>query len=173
MAFIHLALGAAALAVLLAAALQDLRERLIANRFSLALLVLGSAQHVLLADGWRHALTLAGGALALAAIVFVVGFVLWRFGGLGGGDVKLLTAAAFLVGADGIGGLLLITALAGGVLALLCVVVPRIHWASMLCWRLAAGGAGAGTTRTAVPYGVAIAIGAAWVIVPSLPHLLG
>lgn len=170
-AFAQVAVGLAALTVLTAAALQDLRERLIANRFSLALLALGLAWHTAGAASWRDGLSTGGVALALAALVFAFGYGLWRLGGVGGGDVKLLVATSFVVGADGLGLLLAGTALAGGALALLCLVLPalgnRLAATGLLPWPRATAAA------PSVPYGVAIALGGCWALLPSIPPTLG
>ncbi len=61
---------------------------------------------------------------------------------LGGGDVKLLAAGSLWLGATGTGGFLMVTVLAGGLLALV-----------FLALRLARRDG----PETALPYGVAIA----------------
>lgn len=164
--------GLAALTVLIGAALQDLRERLIDNRFSLLLLAIGCARHAVTADDWGQGLGAALAAVAAALAVLVVGYTLWRLGGIGGGDVKLLVAATFLVGVDGIAVLLAGTALAGGGLALVCLLAPFVatRLAATGLLPLAAIDTGA---RPSVPYGVAIAAGGAWALVPALPFLFG
>ena len=165
-------LGVAALTFLAVAALQDIRERLIANRLVLILLGLGVLRHVVRAEGFADWLAIAGSAFALAAVVFVVGFVIWRFGSLGGGDVKLLVAAAFFVGPDGAFLLFAGTALAGGALALAYLLVPKVL--PLFVARFA-GPATLGTDDRprSLPYGVAIAVGFAGAVVPSLPMLIG
>jgi prepilin peptidase CpaA len=164
--------AAVTLAVIGCAALQDVRERLIANRYSLLIMALAPLHHATTADGVTAWLLVAGSALAAAATMFLLGFVLWRLGGLGGGDVKLLCAAVFFVGADGVAVLLGATVLAGGALALVYVIVPRLLPAA---WALLAGpdrpsATGAGVS---IPYGVAIALGLAAAIVPTLPTVTG
>jgi prepilin peptidase CpaA len=172
----HLLVGAAALTVLLAAAMQDLRERLIANRLSLALVVLGIAHHLLAAGPAAPAPALLPATLA-AAGMFGLGFAAWLAGGIGGGDVKLLTAAGFFVGPDGLGAMVLGTALAGGLIALGCLGIAALpRWAA-IWWP--GDAARAHTDKVdrqppaTIPYGVAIAAGAAWVILPSLPTVFG
>jgi len=165
-------LGIAALTIVVMAALQDVRERLIANRLVVLLLGLGVLYHLLLAEGFADWLAIAGSAFALAAVVFLVGFVLWRFGSLGGGDVKLLIAAAFFIGPDGALLLFAGAALAGGALALAYLLVPKVL--PLLVARFA-GPATLGTDerQRSLPYGVAIAAGFAGAVVPSLPMLIG
>lgn len=172
----HLFVGAAALTVLLVAALQDVRQRLIANRLSLLLLALGLARHFLvgIAAGSLTWAILLPAAAALA--VFAIGYALWRAGGVGGGDVKLLAAAAFLVGPESIGVLIMATALVGGLIALGYLASAALRpVAAILCPRLVTPPPGepATATRPTIPYGVAIAAGAAAVILPSLPTVLG
>ena len=170
--FGHLAIGILALTILAAAALQDVRERLIANRLVVLLLGLGVLRHMALATGFADWLAIAGSAFALAAVVFLVGFVIWRFGSLGGGDVKLLVAAAFFVGPDGALLLFAGTALAGGILALAYLLVPKVL--PLLVARFADRAAlGTDDRPRSLPYGVAIATGFAGAVVPSLPMLIG
>jgi prepilin peptidase CpaA len=92
------------------------------------------------------------GALVLAAVMFALGWI-------GGGDAKLMAAAALWVGLRGIGPFAVYTGLAGGALAL-GLVALRSSWLRPLAevgpgWarRLA-------TPGEAAPYGVAIAAGA-------------
>jgi len=162
----------AALTLVVMAALQDVRERLIANRLVVLLLGLGVLRHMAVATGFADWLAIAGSAFALAAVVFLVGFVIWQLGGLGGGDVKLLVAAAFFVGPDGALVLFAGTALAGGALALAYLLVPNVL--PLLVARFA-GPAALGTDNhpRSLPYGVAIATGFACAVVPSLPMLIG
>ena len=170
--FVTLLVNGAALALLGFAALQDMRERLIANRCSLLLLPLGLVHHAMGADSMAQWLSLTGVALTLAVILLIVGGLLWRVGGLGGGDVKLLVAAVFFVGADGSLTLLVGTALAGGVLAIAYLFVPPVLPAPDVPVTGPALSGAAGR-RISVPYGVAIATGAAFTIVSSLPTVIG
>ena len=165
----QITLSAFALGLLLCAAFQDVRQRLIANRLSLLLLALGLVRHGLRApDDW---VALAGAVVAAAAVL-AAGFGLWRCGALGGGDVKLLTAATLFVGLDGLPTLVIGTALAGGVLALAAllrsVLSPLSPW---FHGRLMAPAID--TSGRSLPYAVAIAAGAALAIVPGLPLVLG
>ena len=100
----------------------------------------------------RIAVGLASGAgvgaaaldLAAATAVFVAGAVAFRFRLLGGGDVKLIAAAALWLGAAALGPFLLATALAGGALAVGFLLARHARREG-----LAAG----------LPYGIAIAAG--------------
>lgn len=173
----HLFVGAAALTVLLVAAMQDVRQRLIANRLSLALLALGLARHTLAAivSGSLSWTVFLPAAAALS--VFAVGYALWRTGGVGGGDVKLLAATAFFVGPDSIGALIMLTVLVGGLIALGYVGLSALRSLAAMLWPTVVApppGDNASTApRPTIPYGVAIAVGAAAIILPSLPTVLG
>jgi prepilin peptidase CpaA len=166
------AIGIAALTVTMVAGVQDIRERLIANRLVALLLGLGVLRHMVSATSLADGLASAGAAFLLAALVFAVGFVIWRIGSLGGGDVKLLVAAVFFVGPGSTLALLITTALAGGALALAYLLVPRLLPSHAV--RLADPAAlGAGDHSKSLPYGVAIAAGFGCTVIPSLPALLG
>ena len=151
--------------VLFGAALTDIRARRVPNRLSAAVAVIGFCSRAL------------GGGLAvslLAAVaVFAVLYVFWLRGWLGGGDVKLLAACVFAVPAGSVGGLLLAVSLAGGILALVYLVLrpavgrvgsPAGQPATSLRrilriegWRIRRGGS--------LPYACAIAAGCAFTIV--------
>jgi prepilin peptidase CpaA len=100
--------------------------------------------------------------LAAAAVVFAVGLLMFQFNALGGGDVKLLTAAALWVGMQGLLPFLVTVGLAGGALVLMLLflrrnLMPLVAWAAprpLQSWPRVF------TPGEKVPYGVAIAIGA-------------
>jgi len=133
----------AAIGVFAAAAVVDGRSRRIPNPLSLGLALIGLV---------RIAAGLAAGAgfgaaaldLAAAAAVFLAGAVAFRFRLLGGGDVKLIAAAALWLGAAALGPFLLATAVAGGALAIGFLLTRNLRREG-----LAAG----------LPYGIAIAVG--------------
>lgn len=148
--------------LLVAAAATDVRQFRIPNGISLAVVALFPI-HVLVsphAVGW-------GLALGLAALVLVAGVVFFSFGWVGGGDAKLMTAMSLWAGPALFLPALIVTALAGGVLA----VVGLGHW-QIMRWRAArlaaADGEAAAATlppieKTKLPYGVAIAAGGLYV----------
>jgi prepilin peptidase CpaA len=136
-------------ALLLIAAIYDIRQRRIPN-WTVAMLILaylGAAPLHLTPQGWAASL----GAFAVAMIG---SGALYLFGVLGAGDSKLFSASALFLG---FGNLLLLTcttAIAGGVLALgFLMFRPR----SALSGLTARGRAEEG--KSGIPYGVAIAIG--------------
>jgi len=102
-------------------------------------------------------------ALAVAAGTFAAGLFLFARGVVGGGDVKLLAGAALWAGPKLIAPLLLLMVLSGGVLALGAFVLEqcrryRVASAPGLDPRLDSD-----PTPARVPYGIAIAVGAAYV----------
>jgi len=103
---------AASLGCALAGAAFDVRSRRVPNFISLPGILFGLLLHFAL-GGW-HQLALSAAAGLICGLVF---FVFWIAGGMGAGDVKLITAAACIAGLPEVGYLLILTALAGGVMA--------------------------------------------------------
>jgi prepilin peptidase CpaA len=136
------------------AAVGDLRAFRIPNR--LVLLVVGFYPAYLLAAPYPVD-WLAG--LITAAIVFFVGFFAFSRGLIGGGDVKLLAAVALWAGPQQVFPVLLLTLVSGGILALIFL----IHALVQARTRVSGGTASMASVLSApVPYGIAIAIGAAY-----------
>jgi prepilin peptidase CpaA len=133
-----LVIGAAAAVLLLIACYHDLRHRRIYNWLPLALTLVALLRW-LAAGELGPALSAAGAA----GLVFVFVALLFCQGWIGGGDVKLVSATVFLLGAPETLPLLLLTAIIGGIMAV---------W--VLCSRRQSG-----ETPT-LPYGVAIATAA-------------
>ncbi len=105
--------------VLLAmAAMLDLAFRKIPNWLPMALAIDGLVLRALFGE-------LLGG-IAAGTVVFVLCALLWRRGLLGGGDVKLLAAAATVVHAPFAASFVLSVSLAGGLLAVVYVVLRYI-----------------------------------------------
>jgi prepilin peptidase CpaA len=94
-----------------------------------------------------------GAAIVAAAVVFLTGVLLFRSGWVGGGDVKLMTALALWAGPGGLLQFALLTSLVGGVVSLACLGCEILRR-----WR---GGGGTSLAQIEVPYGVAIALGGA------------
>lgn len=148
-----------------AAAFEDFRRYMIPNRLTAALCLLWPAYFALAPSLWGG-LAALGSALA----VFVVGALLFARGFVGGGDVKLLAAAALWAGPHATPSLLLVTALLGGAfgLALLSPVGAHLLAAARSLFGPPVPGPEIGSSATPVPYGVAIAGAALIVILP--PH---
>ena len=131
----------------------DLADRRIPNVLTalaaLAGLLWSLAAHGAAGLGW--ALVSGGAVFGLMAIFFFLGAV-------GAGDVKALGSLATFLSPWGGLQFLLATLLCGGVLALARLALARRRLTlagGPLAWRLDAG-------RLELPYGVAIALGAAW-----------
>ena len=154
----HLVLFAFML-MMAAAAFEDFRRFIIPNPLTLGLCLLWP-----LYFAGAPSLAAALAAVGCGFAVFLVGAVLFARGYVGGGDVKLLSAAALWVGPAGLANLLLLTGILGGALALF-LLFPAGS-------RLAAAARAALGQRTAeesgsryVPYGVPIAVAAVFVVV--------
>jgi prepilin peptidase CpaA len=150
------------------AAWRDVAVRTIPDVISLGLLVAGLAKRAPLGPG----ALLASMAVALALFMLLV--LLHARGLLGGGDVKL--AAAFAVGlapADAYD-FVVFTALAGGLLALIYLAmsralpVPVAGRPESLFARVRKAEARRIIRRKSLPYGCAIALGGASVLLRSL-----
>ena len=91
----------------------DLATRRIPNALTLPAIVFGLLLHFTL-GGWRQLGTAAAAGLCCGLI-----FLLFHLaGGMGGGDVKLITAAGSIAGLSLMGPLLILTSFAGGIMAL-------------------------------------------------------
>jgi prepilin peptidase CpaA len=108
----------AAVALVCVASLNDVAVRTIPDLIALGVVVIGVTLRSI--DG-----TLIPGLVATAA-VFAFGALCWRCGWLGGGDAKLLAACAMLVRPGQVPQLVLMTALAGGLLACLYLALGRM-----------------------------------------------
>lgn len=108
-------------ALLLWAAYGDVRSLIIPNRISVAIallypaFVMANPQPV----DWLAALAISGATLA-------VGFLLFAFRFLGGGDAKLIAVTVLWAGPTHILSFLLLTALAGGGMAVLLWIRHRM-----------------------------------------------
>jgi prepilin peptidase CpaA len=147
-------LAVAASLILLWAAVSDVQKRIIPNLSVLALLGVFLAWAVLVL-GFGQPLA---SALAAAAIAFAVTFALYAFKVIGAGDSKLFAAAALFCGLGYLPLFALATVMAGGVIAAVSIA-SRPNRAVVM---LAMGGKG--DWGRGIPYGVAIAIGAAVVL---------
>jgi prepilin peptidase CpaA len=109
-------------------------------------------------------------SLIAATILLLLLIVIYQRGWIGGGDVKLLVALAIGLPLMGVIQLLTITALAGGVLALVHLMMrllpyPKLAPAgSSLLRRVYAIERWRHLRHAPLPYGVAIACGGIWTI---------
>jgi len=145
-------------------AIEDFRRLIIPNGLIVGLCALWPL-HVATAP----MLTLGTAALAVlcAAGVFTAGALLFSRGLIGGGDVKLLTAATLWAGPAGTPTLLLLTALLGGVLCLVLLTpIGALIAAARPSLRKPSEDPARGTGPVLVPYGVAIAAAALIATIP-------
>ncbi len=139
---------------LIAATVSDLTRYEIPNHVSLAVV----AAFGLLLPEMPMWTSLAHVSAAL--VLFAIGTVLFVANVWGGGDVKLLAATALWSGWSGLASFLLLTSMAGALLAIALIVlrrtlplVPTGRWYSRLMSR-----------SEGIPYGVAIAAAAGLVL---------
>jgi prepilin peptidase CpaA len=156
--FITFACLGISVALLFGAALHDAATRTIPNAIPMGLAAIGIIQR--LRDG-----QLLIGIAAAVILLVLLGF-LWLRGFVGGGDVKLISAASLVMPSSSVPSFVLAVAMAGGVLALLYWALsnvtprprsgPRVGLVSRLIkaelWRL--------NRRGPLPYAVAISAGA-------------
>jgi len=151
------------LCLLLHVATIDVATRLIKNEICLALALLGIVGQ--LAEPMQLV-----ESLIVAAILFLLLLVIYARGWMGGGDVKLMVALAVGLPLTGVVQFLAVTALAGGVLALVHLMMrqlphPRLAPAgSSFARRVYAVERWRQLRHAPLPYGVAIACGGIWAI---------
>lgn len=104
--------------LLVAAAVHDVALRTIPNWVSLGLCALGVMLRCLNGQ-------LAAG-LSLGLLVFALAAFCWKRRWLGGGDVKLLSAAAIFVSPGHVGDLLIAVTLSGGIVGLIYLVARSL-----------------------------------------------
>ena len=109
---IEFAYAACSLLCAVVGAVYDVAIRRIPNSFTLPAIGFGLMLHFVL-GGWRQLISAAAGGL-LCGLVFLLFHLA---GGLGGGDVKLITAVGCNAGLPLVGPLLIWTSLSGGVMA--------------------------------------------------------
>jgi prepilin peptidase CpaA len=149
--------------IILAASLNDIATRTIPNGLAIVLAIAGIAMGGI--DGYLIGSVLAAGGL------FVAAAFCWRRGWMGGGDVKLLGAAALGMPASSVLTFVLVVAIAGGALSLFYIIARRlISFAAspcptgtfaravrVECWRI--------HRARSLPYACAIAAGVLFIYV--------
>jgi prepilin peptidase CpaA len=149
-------------AILVAAAAEDVRARTIPNHLTAALVLLYPA-HVLAgptAADWPA-------AILLALLVIALGMVPFARGWMGGGDVKLLAAAMLWAGPAAALPFLIVTAVAGGGFALVMLGGHRFAVADT-CRACGWPDLGDAFLGRDIPYALAIAAGAVAACGPAL-----
>ena len=152
MAVLHILDLLAFAAVLVWAAVGDMRRLIIPNWVSVAIAGL-FALHVVASPSPIGIL----GAMGVAAATLAIGVALFALNLIGGGDVKLMAAIALWAGSSRMLEFLFVTAIAGGIVAA-AALLRRWHLAP-------AGGAHGSTAAIEIPYGVAIAAGGLFIAV--------
>jgi len=147
------------------AAFTDLTRYEIPNWISLVV----AAAFVVSAIGDSLDLQTIAWHVAMGVAVLVAGFALFALGVFGGGDAKLLAAAALWFGPAPLLKFLVYVALVGGLLGIVIICLRRMplppewtekRWVSRLY-----------SPEQGMPYGIAIAIAAGLVCVPALVAL--
>jgi Flp pilus assembly protein protease CpaA len=157
------AAGFLAILLLLYVAVVDIATRLIRNEICLVLALLG------IASQFSNPMHVAESLIA-ATILFLLLIVIYQRRWIGGGDLKLLVALAIGLPLMGVIQLLTVTALAGGVLALVHLMMrflpsPKLAPAgSSLVRRVYAVERWRNLRHAPLPYGVAIACGGIWTV---------
>ena len=158
-------LSCSAVVLLAIAAWRDLGTRMIPDALPAALLASGLALRLYQGG--------AGVSLLLAALLFAALALLHARGWLGGGDVKLAAGVAAGLAPPAVLLFLVVTGIAGGVLAAAHLVLRGLTFrprrlvklaGPRRVWPPSAGASGNGS----LPYGIAIACGGAWVTLTGL-----
>ncbi|MDX2157403.1 MAG: prepilin peptidase [Hyphomicrobiaceae bacterium] len=143
---------------------MDLFTMTIPNRITVGLVIAFVAAAIYAPLGWPQVASHLGAGLLMLGVGI---FMFWR-NWVGGGDAKLLAAAALWFGFEGLLQYLLLVSICGGVLVLVLLAyrnmtpalwMYRQEWAMRL--HKQAGG---------IPYGIALAAGGLW-LYPSTPWL--
>jgi prepilin peptidase CpaA len=132
------------------AAYGDVKSFRIPNAVVAAVALLGVTRLIVIGDPSVVLYTVGA-----AFIVLTVGFLLFWLGFCGGGDAKLVTAAALLVGYSDLFSFLLIMSICGGLFSLAVLVIRRY----LPLWVGPSIAVHLPKARLSVPYGVAIAAG--------------
>jgi prepilin peptidase CpaA len=147
----------------------DVRTRRIPNELALGVGALGLLRMMLAGD-----ISAALYTLGEAAVVFAVALLLFRRDLVGGGDVKLLSAAALLIGYHDLLGFLFLMSLCGALISLAMLTADKLgpmlrHSPRPAMLPVPENSRGT-PGRLSVPYGVAIA--AAGILVLALQSSL-
>ena len=144
--YFRLALICALGVLLIVASVTDLRSRIISNRLNLTVAALAPLWWLACGLPFWPGMAVQ---LLVGLIVFLLFAILFAFGCMGGGDVKLLGALALWFPWQATLSLLILMALLGGIVTILTVVHHR------MTRRLG---------QPEIPYGVAISVAALWLL---------
>jgi prepilin peptidase CpaA len=141
---------------LLVAAATDLKARIIPNSLNLAIAVAAPLAW------WAQGMALwpdVAWQVGVAVLVFIPFLLMFNFGAMGGGDVKLIAALALWISPVLIMPFLLVMAVIGGGVAAVMLVQHRLRAPAM-----AGPTSDEDSPAPEVPYGVAIAAAGCWVV---------
>ena len=153
-------------AAMLYAAVMDFFTMTIPNKISVALVALFIAVALLAGMSWHVFFDHIGAGL----VVLVASIFMFARGWFGGGDAKLMSAAALWFGFDGLFEYLILVTVLGGFLATFIMtyrqIIPPL-WIKGLEWaeRLH-------DQRLGIPYGTALAAAALWLFPTSQVFLM-
>jgi prepilin peptidase CpaA len=165
MNWIVMAVGASQILLLAYAASTDVVSRLIPDQISIALVITGIAGQAVTSPFDLIP------SFVIATVLFLVLLLAHARGWIGGGDVKLLVALAIGLSLPQLMRFLFITAMAGGVLAAVHLVMRRLPYptsppvGSSILRRVYAVERWRHLRRAPLPYGLAIACGGIWTII--------
>jgi prepilin peptidase CpaA len=145
-------------------AATDLFTMTVPNRIALVLVAGFFVLAPLVGFGWTE----LGLHVALAAAALVIGFAMFSFGWIGGGDAKLFAATCLWLGPEMLFSYGMLTALFGGVLTLGLLFWRRLPLPMMLNsqgWLVRLH-----SPREGVPYGIALAA-AGLMVYPQTPFM--
>jgi prepilin peptidase CpaA len=161
---VHTAVLSTSIVILAIIAYGDVRTRRIPNVLALSIAALGLVRMIFDVD-----LMTAIHTIEASVAVFAAAFVLFWRGMLGGGDAKLITATALLIGDHDLVDFLFLMGVCGGALALAILARDELRLQRWYCYRSvratpAQAADRIAATRSTVPYAVAIASAAAVVL---------
>ncbi len=145
-------------------AATDLITMTVPNRIALVLVAGFFLLAPLVGLGWTE----IGLHVALAAAALALGFAMFSFGWIGGGDAKLFAATCLWLGPEAIYNYSMLTAIIGGVLTLGLLFWRKLPMPAMLNsqgWLVRLH-----SPREGVPYGIALAI-AGLMVYPDTPFM--
>jgi prepilin peptidase CpaA len=164
--YVHVAWGVVFTLLLVAGCVTDVKSRRIPNELVAALLATGWLFALYSPDVFRA----LGMSLAGMAVGFGIWIAFYLAGAIGAGDVKFFAAAGAWLGPAATWRAALIAAVVGGVLALAFLLVEKRLGAVLRRMAVAVSSGSlagipdrapvSGTRHRALPYGVALAIGA-------------
>jgi len=130
---------------------MDLLTMTIPNRVSIVLVAAFAVAAAMVGIGWWALASHVGAGL----LMLTIGIGMFALGWIGGGDAKLLASAALWLGFEHLLPYLMLTAMAGGALAVAILVYRRMPpplWLARQPWALQLHGG-----KSGIPYGIALA----------------